>query len=285
MRDAVAGPDDNGRMPSTDTVLAHATHCMLAHRTPDGPVMTPLACWSDGGGLWLLTSRLAPHVDALRGDPRCVVWIQPPPGADAGIAIDGSVRIYDLSDPVRLTLHAPTISAAMAGLALAHRATIAGFVRDLPRSLPGGAPPSLVLLRVRIDRARSRMVPQHVTGVGPVLPTEIPSSVRRALTGVRHVALVLERNGALVVQPAVWGSGFRLDVGAGLVPPAATPACVGIYRQDDARPAAGAGLLLEGSVDSGFAFRPGRATWWEGWSAGSAALAEPATASGIVLPD
>jgi Pyridoxamine 5'-phosphate oxidase len=272
-------------MPSTDTLLAHATHCLLAHRSPDGPVMTPLACWSDGGGLWLMTSRRAVHVESLRRDPRCAVWIEPLPGADSGVAIDGSVRIYDLADPLRLALHTPTISAALAAFALTHRSTLAGFVRDLPQASRARTPERLVLMRVRIDRARSSVVPQHVTGVGPVLPTQIPSAVRRTLTGVRHVALALERGEVLMVQPAVWGAGFQLDVGAGLVPPAATPACVAVDRHVDGRPAARAGLLLEGTVDSGFRFRPARATWWEGWSVGSATLTEPATASGIVLPD
>jgi hypothetical protein len=285
MPDVAAGRDENGAMPSTDTVLARATHCLLAHRSPDGPVMTPLACWSDGGGLWLMTSRQTVDAEALRRDPRCAVWIQPPPGADAGIAIEGSARIYDLTDPVRLALHAPTISAAIAALALTHRSAIAGFVRDLPQASRTVTPQRPVLMRVRIDWARSRMVPQHVSGVGPVLPTQIPSAVRRALTGVRHVVLTLLRGDALVVQPAVWSSGFQLDVGAGLVPSAATPACVAVDRHVDARPAARAGLLLEGTVDSGFRFRPARATWWEGWSVGSTTLGEPATASGIVLPD
>jgi hypothetical protein len=285
MPDAPVGRDDNGAMPSTETILANAEHCLLAHRTPVGPVMTPLACWSDGGGLWLVTSRQTLDVEALHRDPRCAVWIQPPPGADAGIAIDGSARSYDTSDPVRLALHAPTVSAALAALALRHRSAIAGFVRDLPRTSRALTPQHPVLLRVRIDRARSRMVPQHVTGVGPVLPTEVPSAVRRALTGVRHVALTLLRGDALVVHPAVWSAGFQLDVGAGLVPPADTPACVAVDRHVAGRPAARAGLLLQGTVDSGFHFRPSRATWWDGLAVGRATLREPTAASGIVLPE
>jgi hypothetical protein len=272
-------------MSSTETILANAEHCLLALRTARGPVMTPLACWSDGGGLWLATSRQTLDVEALRRDPRCAVWIAPPPDGDAGIAIDGSARIYDTSDPLRLALHAPTIAAALAALALTHRSAIAGYARDLPRTSRTLTPQRPVLLRVRIDRARSRMVPQRVTGVGPVLPTELPSTVRRALTGVRHVALALLRGDALVVHPAVWGTGFQLDVGAGLVPPAATPACVAVDRHVEGEPSARAGLLLEGTVDSGFQFRPSRAVWWDGLSVGSAELRKPTSDSGVVLPD
>lgn len=286
MRDVAVDRQQNGAMQSTDdTLLMYADRCLLAYRVADGPAMTPVACWSDGGGLWLTTSRHAVKVAALRRDPRCAVWIEPQAGSDAGIAIDGSARIYDLSDPVGLALHAPTISAALAALALTHRSALAGYVRDLPRLPSAWMPQRRVLIRVRIDRARSRMAPQHVTGVGPVLPTELPSGVRRALTGARHVVLALQRGDALEVQPAVWGAGFQLDAGAGVVPDADTPACIAVDQHVDARPTSKVGLLLRGTLDSGFRFRPTRATWWEGFSVGSSALREPATASGIVLPD
>lgn len=246
--------------------------------------MRSLACWSDGGGLWLMTSWRTDEVTALRRDPRCAVWIGDP-ATHAGIAIDGSARIYDLSDPLRLALHAPTISAALTALALAHRSAIAGYVRDLPRVPVARVTQPRVLMRLRINRARRRMVPRHVTGMGPVLPTELPSGVRRALAGVRHVVLALQRGDGLEVQPAVWKAGFQLDVGAGVVPNPDTPACVAVDRYVDARPAESVGLLLHGTVDGRFRFRPVRATWRQGVSVGSSALREPAAASGIVLPD
>jgi hypothetical protein len=260
--------------------------------------MRSVACWSDGAGLWLTTTWPADEVAALRRDPRCAVWIGNPGArasvsepagwdlpADAGIAIDGSVRIYDLSDPVRLALHAPVISAALTALALAHRSAIAGYVRDLPRVAGTWVAPPRALMRVRINRARRRMVPQHVTGMGPVLPTELPSGVRRALAGVRHVVLALQRGDGLEVRPAVWKAGFQLDIGAGVVPDTDTPACIMVDRHVDARPASSIGLLLRGTVDTRFRFRPLTATWWQGVSVESSALREPATASGIVLPD
>lgn len=262
-----------------------AERCLLAYRDPDGPAMTPVDCWSDGGGIWLTTSRQAPEVTALRRDQRCAMWIAPPSLSDAGIAIDGSARIYDLADPVGLLLHAPTISAALAALALTHGSAIAGYVRHLPRMPAAWMPQDRVLIRVRIDRARSRLAPQTVTGVGPVLPTDVPAGVRRALTGERHVTVALQRGESVVVQPAVWGRGFQLDVGASVVPDADTPACILVDQHRDAGPTGRTALLLRGTIDIVFRFRPTRATWWERFTSGSATLGDPAAAPGIVLPD
>jgi hypothetical protein len=97
--------------------------------------------------------------------------------------------------------------------------------------------------------------------------------------------LALQRGDGLEVQPAVWKAGFQLDVDAGVVPNPDTPACVAVDRYVDARPAESVGLLLHGTVDGRFRFRPVRATWRQGVSVGSSALREPAAASGIVLPD
>jgi hypothetical protein len=271
-------------MPPTDTLLDNAEHCLLVYRDGGGPAMTLADCWSDGGGIWLTTSRRAAETAALRRDRRCALWIDPPTPSEAGVAVDGSARIYDLSDPVGLLLHAPAISAALTALALTHRAAIAGYVRHLPRMPATWMPHDRVLMRVRIDRARSRMPPQHVSGVGPVLPTELPAGVRRVLTSERHVALALQRDDSLLVQPAVWGRGFQLDVGASAVPEADMPACI-LVDQRRAVPSNRVVLLLRGTVDGGFRFRPTGAAWSEGFSTGSAALGDPATSSGIVLPD
>lgn len=276
-------------MSSTDTLLANVHRCMLVYRVGDGPAMTPVACWSDGGGLWLTTSRHAAKIAALRNDPTCALWISPPLAGEPGVAVDGTARVYDLSDPVGLALHAPAISAALAALALTHRASLAGYVRDLPRLPTAWMPQSRVLVRVRIDRARSRMPPEQTPGVGPVLPTEVPSAVRRGLTGIRRVTLATQRGNALTVQPAVWGAGFKLDVGATVVPDGDTPACVNVDREPgdrtSDRPSDQVGLMLRGTVDSGFRFHPNRATWWQGFRSDSTALRAPATTSGIVLPD
>lgn len=272
-------------MVSTDTLLANAQRCVLAYVTDDGPAMMPAACWSDGGGLWLTAYRRSAMIGALRRDPHCAVWIEPPTVSDRGVAIDGTARIYDLSDPVGLALHAATISAAMAALALTHGSQLTGYVRDLPQLPQGWRPRSRTLIRIRIDRARARLAPQQVTGVGPVLPTEVPSSVRRALTGVRHVTLAMQHADTLTVQPAVWGAGFQLDVGASAVPEPNTSACITVMRQEDMRPSWKAGLILRGTLDSGFRFRPVHATWLEGLRDGFSQLRDPSTPSGIVLPD
>ena len=273
---------------------------MLVYRAGDGPAITPVACWSDGTALWLTVSRHGAEIAALRGDPRCALWIAPPrhrPGdaggrddaaGDAGVAgvvVDGTARVFDVSDPVRLALHAPVIAAALAALALTHRAELAGHVRDLPRASGAWMAQHRALVRVRIDRARSRMVPGQVTGVGPVLPTELPAAVRRALTGIRQVTLATERGDALVVQPAVWSAGFQLAVGTTVHPGADTPACIAIDHEPDDRQSEGARLMLRGTVDGGLRFHPDRATWWRGLASDSTTLRAPATTSGIVLPD
>lgn len=272
-------------MPPTDSLLASATRCQIAYRVSDGPAMTPMACWSDGGGVWMTTSRTAAKVTALRRDPRCALWIAPPDPTESGVAVDGTARIYDLSDPLGLALHAPTISAALAALAVVHRSSVGGYVRDLPRLPVDWMPQRRVLIRVRVDRARSRLSPQRATGVGPVLPAELPAAVRRAVTGTRFVALALQHGDVLTVQPAVWGAGFRLDVGAGAVPEAQTPACVVVDADVEPRPSGRLGVLLRGHIDRGFVFHPHRAVWWDGFTSEALPVRAPTSASGITLPD
>lgn len=272
-------------MSSSDTLLADADHCLIAYRVSRGPAMTPMACWSDGGGLWMTSSREAAKVAALRRDPRCAVWVEPPTPFDPGVMIDGTARIYDLSDPVGLVLHGPTVAAAIAALALTHRSSLAGYVRDLPRLPNAWQPQNRVLIRVRIDRARSRLAPQRVTGVGPGLPTELPSGVRRALTGVRRVTVATQRGDLLTVQPAVWSAGFQLELAAAVVPESGTPTCVVADARPLARPSTRSGVLLRGTVDGALRFSPERAVWWEGFSSDAAAVRARSSASGITLPD
>lgn len=272
-------------MAASDTLLAQATRCLVAYRVSDGPAMTPMACWSDGGGLWMTTSRRAAKVRALRRDPRCAVWIEPDDPAEPGVAVDGTARVYDLSDPIGLALHAPTISAALAAMAVTHRAALAGYARDLPQLPARWMPQGRVLIRVRVDRARSRLGPQRRTGVGPLLPSELPAGVRRAVTGARLVTLAMQRGDALVVQPAVWNAGFALDLGVGAVPDGRTPACIVVDAHDQPRPSTKVGVLLRGHVDDGLVFRPRRAVWWEGFDASAGPIQPPTSASGITLPD
>jgi hypothetical protein len=272
-------------MTSAEALLMDANRCVLAYRDSDGPALTPVDCWSDGGGIWLTTSRRAAETTALRREQHCTVWLAPATPSEAGVAIDGSARIHDPADPVGLLLHAPTISAALAALALTHRSAIAGYVRHVPRVPAAWMPHDRVLIRIRIDRARRRLAPQHVTGVGPVLPADVPAGVRRALTGERHVTVALQRGDALVVQPAVWGRGFQVDMGTSVLPDVDAPASILVGQHLDAGPASRVALLLRGSIDGGGRFRPARATWWEGFTSGSATLGDAAATSGIVLPD
>jgi hypothetical protein len=272
-------------MAASDTLLAQATRCLIAYRVSDGPAMTPMSCWSDGGGLWMTTSRQAAKVAALRRDPRCAVWIEPDDPAEPGVAVDGTARIYDPSDPVGLALHAPTIPAALAAMAVTHRAALAGYVRDLPQLPRRWRPQRRVLIRVRIARARSRLAPQRRTGVGPLLPNELPAAVRRAVTGARLVTLALQRGDTLSVHPAVWNAGFALDVGIGAVPEVGTPACIVVDADEDPRPSRTIGVLLRGHVDSGLVFHPRRAVWWDGFTSGAGPVQPPTRTSGITLPD
>jgi hypothetical protein len=272
-------------MAASDTLLAQATRCLIAYRVSDGPAMTPMACWSDGGGLWMTTSRRAAKVTALRRDARCALWIEPADPAEPGVAVDGTARVYDLSDPIGLALHAPTISAALAAMAVTHRAALAGYVRDLPQLPTRWMPQGRVLIRVRVDRARSRLAPQRRSGVGPLLPSELPAGVRRAVTGTRLVTLAMQRGDTLVVQPAVWNAGFALDLGVGAVPGGRTPACVVVDAHRQPRPSTKVGVLLRGHVDDGLVFHPRRAVWWEGFDSSAGPVQPPTTSSGITLPD
>src|SRR5690606_6146192 len=99
-----------GAMPATETILATARRCVVAHRGTDGPGVAAVSCWSDGGGLWMLPARHPEMEAALRRDPSRVVWIPPETAGGTGVAIDGHARIFDTSDPIALALHAPATS-------------------------------------------------------------------------------------------------------------------------------------------------------------------------------
>jgi hypothetical protein len=272
-------------MAASHTLLARATRCLIAYRVSDGPAMAPMACWSDGGGVWMTTSRDTAKVAALRRDPRCALWIEPDDPSEPGVAVDGTARVHDPSDPIGLALHAPVIPAALAAMAVTHRTALAGYVRDLPQLPRRWRPRSRVLIRVRVDRARSRLAPQRRSGVGPRLPSQLPAGVRRAVTGARVVTLALQRADTLSVQPAVWNAGFALDVGASAVPDGPTPACIVVDARDDPRPSGKVGVLLRGHVDPSLTFHPSRAVWWEGFSSDAGPVTAPTSASGITLPD
>lgn len=272
-------------MAAPDTLLARASHCQLAYGVSDGVAMTPMAYWSDGGGLWMTSSRRAAKIAALRRDGRCAVWIAPPDPSEPGVAVDGRARVYDLSDPVGVALHWPAISGALAGLALRHRSALTGYVQDLPGLPSAWLPHNRVLLRVRIDAARGRLAPQRVEGVGPLLPPVLPSGVRRALTGVRRVTLATLDADRIVVRPAVWGTDFRLDVSATAIPAPDTPACVVADSAPSARPSAKTGVLLRGTLGPDLRLHPTRAVWWEGFSLDAAPVDLADRSSAIVLPD
>lgn len=300
----------------SDDVLRAARRCMLAFAGERGPLVTPMAFWSDGASLWMATSassvkaQLAQKagypggVDTLAHETACAVYIPPvaediPVAEDApvstvratgahgfarGLVIHGSARIYTVDDPVGLALHWPVISTAMAALAVKNAASLTGYALDFPRTPLRWLPTNRVAIRVRMERVRPVAPPVPGPGIAPALPGVVPSDIRRVLAGQRQVALATGEGEDVTVQPAVLGAGFALEVEdpSSIMP--GMPAVVAMDADPADRPAHVMGLALHGLIAQGPTLAAERATWWHGFDISGARIPER-PAAGVVLPD
>jgi hypothetical protein len=264
-------------------VLDLASRCVLAFTGRRGPVISPLAFWSDGAALWASTPAVSVKARALRARPECAVYIPPFGGATEGAVIAGRARVYGLHDPLGLALHGAVVTTAMAALAARNTGTILGYVQDAAAVPTRFRPQHRVAVRIAIEDLRTVRPPEPAGGVAPALPTQIAPGVRRALSGRRAVTLAVEHpGGSLSIHPVTWDAGFAISAQPGEHLPhgAAAAAYVGTDPQN--RPTAVAGLSLAGElVDN--RLHASRATWWEGFDLRTVEL--PAVASSITLPD
>lgn len=268
-------------------VLDEQRRCLLAFASPTGPLLAPMAYWSDGEHLWLTTSRSAPKVRRLREDGRCALYVPGAPGGP-GVSGTGRVRVFRAGDPVGLLLHGPALTGAMAALAVSNVSSLFGYAQDAALVPTRWAPQNRVALRLTIDEVELVEPPVAPAGVAPALPSTVPSDVRRALAGRRDVTVAVDRPG-LEVLPASWGAAYRLTAPAGRSFAPGARAAVVVDRDPESRPTTVVGLSLRGEIDGSGALRPARATWWKGFRMSTADVPTPPTSlggpSGIVLPD
>lgn len=249
-----------------ESLLARADRAVLLVPGAQGAAdVRPLPCaaWWDGAGMWLGAGS---SVDAGHGGVEDgPVWlVVPSPDASAPLLVRGRLRVYSVRDPVRLLLHAATVSGALSASALR------GGTR-LP--LKDG------LARVMVERTFPALPVPQAAGVAPALPPSVPAQVRRALAGVRTlVAVVGTGDGGLTATPATWSAGQRVE---GVSAPAAS---VAVLLDSGGSPARSAGLLLRGHLDGDGRLSADHAAWWTGTGPVSEApvAADPAT---FTLPE
>ena len=305
----------------TDELLRTARRCVLALPSERGPIVSPMAFWSDGASLWMTTSASSAKVERLAAptpdaspddadvadedsadgakETSCAVYIAPDDAvSDAvptsrGLSIDGSARVYTLDDPVGLAVHWPVVSAAMAALAVKNAASLTGYAMDLPRTPLRWLPTNRVAIRVRMHHIRPVVPPSVVDrmastqpgpGIAPALPGVVPSDIRRALAGQRRAVVALGGSGPVRLQPALVGAGLALDVGGGPSLPTGMPAVLVLDADPRGRPSDVRGLALHGTITPGPALDAERATWWRGFDVSGARIPRQ-PAGGIVLPD
>ncbi|MDQ3708987.1 MAG: hypothetical protein M3387_06740 [Actinomycetota bacterium] len=263
--------------------LDAARWCTLLLRTTRGPGAVPMACWSDGSGLWLAAPADSAEVGVLRRDPDCqvVVGLE----ASATVVLRGAARIYGAHDPLGLLLHSPVVSAAMAALAVNHAGDVLDYVAEAARVPARRLPRDPVAIRLAVGEPAPAEDLAVEGGLAPPLPSVVPADVRRALTGVRCVVLVREcaggrGHGGLDTGPAVWGAGFSLSLPPRRRLEAGTRVLATVIAEANGKPA---GLALHGSLEAGCVLRAERVTWWRGASAETIDL-PPATSS-LTLPN
>ncbi len=257
--------------------------CLLAFHGETGPILAPMAYWSDGEHLWMSTSGSTLKVDRLRQDVGCALYV---PGVDgAGVCAQGTVRIFSAADPLGLVLHGPAIAGAMTALAASNASSIAGYVQDVAKVPLRFMPQNRVVLRVRLTEIAVVEEPEKGPGIAPALPTVVPSDVRRILGGERHVVVAVDTP-RLEVLPAVWGAGFALTAPAGRTFVPGARAAVAIDDDGEGRPTEVIGLSMRGTISSTGVLEATRVTWWEGFELTTADVpARAAAGGGIVLPD
>lgn len=245
------------------------------------PVVTPVAFWFDGAGLWCTVPADGPEVAALDRDPVCAVHVPPLVDGGVGAVVTGRARVFSVRDPRGLLLHAPTLLTALTALGLRSAGRVAGRVTAGLRSPARALPEGRVAVRVRVERLRGARALTPPVGIAPPLPPVVPPDVRRLVAGERQVLVAVTAADGLSVQLAVWGPGLALTPPPGSVLPATGSATVVVQGGQDA------GIALEGILADG-RLQPERARWWSARSHGAAEVAAPGAGGAlgsITLPE
>lgn len=271
-------------------VLERGSRCLLGLHGARGPVLSPMAYWFDGTAVWMSTPARSVKVSALARDAHCALYVAPPGGEGPGAVAGGRARVFSARDPRGLVLHGPTISAAVAVLALRNATSIAGYLADAPRIPSRFLPRNRVVVRVVLDDVEAVFPPALTPGIAPALPTVVPPDVRRALAGRRRVALAVLDGETVRLSPAVWRAAtdgsLPLDLPVAVDLPTGGHAAVALDADGRGRPTEVAGLSLSGTLTGAPALLPERVTWWSGFNVTTADVPAPASTPGtITLPD
>jgi len=245
------------------------------------PVVTPVAFWFDGAGLWCTVPGDGLEVAALDRDPACAVHVPPLEPGGVGAVVAGRSRVFSLRDPRGLLLHSPTLLTALAALGLRSVARVADRAAAGLRSPARALPEGRVAVRVRVEHVVAARALTPAAGIAPPIPTVVPPDVRRLLAGRREVIVATSAADGLSVQPAVWGPGLALTPAPGSPLAMTGAATVSVQGDDDA------GIALEG-VLAGGRLRPERVRWWSARSHGAAEVPASGAAGAlgsITLPD
>lgn len=265
---------------------------MLALNDGRHPLVNPAAFHYAGGSIWMTTSRYATKLVMAKRDPRVGFAVAT---RDRSLLFQGLLETYDLvslGGSLRAALDGPRFAWSMAGYALKNAPFVGGYLLDLAR-IPGQWwPHNRVVLRVRVDLARSlsagsppAAAPQPLAGP--------PADVAHPLREVRQGYLCWSRGGAPLMTPAWWamdGSDVVawIPSGAPRPPARATRSALVVELHHPFRATRMLGVCLRGEVvpDAGGAapraiaerygveepgkgryvrVRPARVTWWRGF--------------------
>ncbi|HUG86217.1 MAG TPA: pyridoxamine 5'-phosphate oxidase family protein [Euzebya sp.] len=267
--------------------LDDAKRLVLAWPGRNLPILTPMAFWWDGQHVWFSTSGGSLKASALRRDASCAMYVPPVPGAEDGLMLRGTARVFHSGDPLGLAIHAGLLAAAQGALMVKHASSMMGYVVDAPRVPIRFQPQQRVLVRVRVDDQVEVTQPAIGLGIAPALPTEVPPEVRRTLAGQRRIVLGTQIDGGIGLMPAVWGAGFSLTLPEGMGVAEGTAVTAVIDHAPGFRPTEVMGLSLSGSVAAGgpaLKIVPSKVRWWSGFQLHSAELSGRPTDT-IVIPD
>jgi hypothetical protein len=272
-------------VPDSPDLLAQASRCLLAVRGRRGPLLSPMAFWWDGAGLWMTTPATSTKVACLRNTPECAVWVPPRADGEPGALVHGTARIFGLDDPFSLALHGPSISGAVLALAGRNAGQIFGYVQDARHVPVRFWPRNRVVVRVAARRIVGIQGPPLGSGIAPPLPTVVPPDVRRSLGGHRRVTVAAVHEDELTVSPATLGAGFSLQFAHGHAPPAGARLAATIEIAPGYRPTSVVGLVLHGRHHPPGTLDVDRATWWHGFDLATADVTRASAPPGIELPD
>jgi hypothetical protein len=183
--------------------LGRARIGMLALNDGRYPLVNPAAFHYAGGSIWMTTSRYAVKLTMARRDPRAAFVVA---SEGRSLLFQGLVETYDLRSvggSLRAALDGPRFAWSLAGYAVKNAPFVGGYLLDLASIPSEWWPHNRVVLRLRVDRARS-LSAGHPPAAAPARLPGPPGEVVDSLEGVRQGYLCWSLGGAPLLCPAWW---------------------------------------------------------------------------------